>query len=104
MRRSLLTFDQQGRNPLQSPRPNRRRLPERRGLVVPRIDISALFSDSAAGREEADAAIIKAAGEIGFMTICGLPSDVPIDAASRRTLLRLFDLPEAELRKLWRQK
>ena len=72
--------------------------------MVPRIDISALFSESAAGRDQTDAAIIKAAGEIGFMTICGLPTDVPIDAASRRAILRLFDLPQAELRKLWRQK
>jgi isopenicillin N synthase-like dioxygenase len=72
--------------------------------VVPRIDISALFSDSADGRDAIDSAIIKAAGEIGFMTICGLPPDVPIDAGSRRALLRLFDLPQTELRKLWRQK
>ena len=38
------------------------------------------------------------------MTICGLPPEVPIDPASRRALLRLFDLPAGETRRLWRQK
>jgi isopenicillin N synthase-like dioxygenase len=71
--------------------------------MVQRIDISALFSDSA-GRAETDAAIIEAAGSTGFMTICGLPPDVPVDAASRRAILQLFDLPPAETRRLWRQK
>lgn len=72
--------------------------------MIPRIDVSALFSGSPARRGATDAAIMKAAGESGFMTICGLPADVPIDAASRRALLRLFDLPPAETRRLWRQK
>jgi isopenicillin N synthase-like dioxygenase len=75
--------------------------------VVPRIDISALFSGSStdgAERDAVDRAIIAAAGETGFMTIAGLPADVPIDAASRRALLRLFTLPPEETRKLWRQK
>jgi isopenicillin N synthase-like dioxygenase len=71
--------------------------------MVPRIDVSALFSDST-DRARTDAAIIEAASSIGFMTISGLPPDIPIDAQSRRTLLRLFDLPPAETRKLWRQK
>ena len=71
--------------------------------MVPRIDISALFSDSA-GRAETDAAIIAAAGSNGFMTVCGLPRAVPIDAMPRRALLRLFELPATETRKLWRQK
>jgi isopenicillin N synthase-like dioxygenase len=71
--------------------------------MVPRIDISALSSDSAE-RTRTDAAIIEAASSIGFMTISGLPPEVPIDAQSRRMLLRLFDLPPAETRKLWRQK
>jgi isopenicillin N synthase-like dioxygenase len=72
--------------------------------VVPRIDIAALFTGSQAARDETDAAIIRAAGEVGFMVVCGLPPDAPIDAQSRRALLRLFDLPGAETRKLWRQK
>lgn len=71
--------------------------------MVPRVDISALFAD-AADREATDAAILSAAGNSGFMTVCGLPRDVPIDPASRRALLRLFTLPAAETRRLWRQK
>ena len=71
--------------------------------MVPRIDISALFSESAE-HAATDAAIIAAAGFSGFMTICGLPPEVPIDPGSRRALLRLFDLPAGETRRLWRQK
>jgi isopenicillin N synthase-like dioxygenase len=71
--------------------------------VVSRVDISALFSD-AADRAATDSAILAAAGDSGFMTVCGLPRDVPVDAASRRALLRLFTLPASETRKLWRQK
>jgi isopenicillin N synthase-like dioxygenase len=72
--------------------------------VVPRIDISNLFADSAAGRARTDEAIIRAAADPGFMIVCGLPPSVPIDMQSRRALLRLFELPAAETRKLWRQK
>ena len=71
--------------------------------MVPRIDVSALFS-TAGPRAATDAAILEAAGNSGFMTVCGLPPGVPIDPASRRALLRLFELPAAETRKLWRQK
>jgi isopenicillin N synthase-like dioxygenase len=71
--------------------------------VVPRIDVSALFSET--GQCAAtESAILGAASGSGFMTICGLPADVPIDARSRRALLRLFELPAVETRKLWRQK
>ncbi len=71
--------------------------------MVLRVDISALFSESA-DRAATDAAIIGAAGSSGFMTVCGLPPNLPIDPASRRALLRLFTLPSVEARKLWRQK
>ncbi len=71
--------------------------------MVPQVDISALFSESA-GHAATDAAIITAAGSSGFMTVCGLPPEVPIDVASRRALLRLFELPGVQTRKLWRQK
>jgi isopenicillin N synthase-like dioxygenase len=71
--------------------------------VVPRIDVSALFSETAP-HTATDAAILEAANGSGFMTIGGLPPGVPIDAASRRALLRLFNLPSGETRQLWRQK
>jgi len=72
--------------------------------MIPRIDIAPLFSGPSRARAETDAAIIAAAGGSGFMTICGLPSNVPIQAEARRALLRLFDLPASATRALWRQK
>lgn len=72
--------------------------------AIPRIDIGALFEAPSPARDAADRAIAEAAAAVGFMTVTGLPSDVPIGRASRRELLRIFALPETELRKLWRQK
>jgi isopenicillin N synthase-like dioxygenase len=45
-----------------------------------------------------------AAGDDGFMTICGLPSGAASEAQARRALLSLFDLPASVTRWLWRQK
>lgn len=72
--------------------------------MIPRIDVSALFAGSPPARAATDAAIMAAASEAGFMTITGLPPDLPIDAARRRAVLRLFDLPASVTRALWRQK
>jgi isopenicillin N synthase-like dioxygenase len=72
--------------------------------MIPRIDIAPLFSPHSQAGTETDAAIIAAAGNSGFMTICGLPSSLPIQAENRRALLRLFDLPASVTRPLWRQK
>lgn len=73
-------------------------------LTLPRIDIGPLFGPPSAARDETDRAIMAAARDHGFMTVTGLPPQVPLDQATRRELLRLFSLPEAESRKLWRQK
>jgi len=73
-------------------------------LMIPRIDISALFSGRSPARDRTDAAIMAAASDAGFMTICELPPGVPIGAERRRALLRLFDLPASITRTLWRQK
>jgi isopenicillin N synthase-like dioxygenase len=72
--------------------------------MIPRIDVAALFAGPSPQRDQIDAAILAAARETGFMTIGGLPSDLPMDAGRRRALLRIFDLPPDETRKLWRQK
>lgn len=72
--------------------------------MIPRIDVAALFAGPSPQRDRVDAAILAAARESGFMTIGGLPADLPMDAAHRRALLRIFDLPPDEARKLWRQK
>ncbi len=45
-----------------------------------------------------------AAEDIGFLTIAGLPPEIPHGAEVRRNLLRIFALPPSEIRKLWRQK
>jgi isopenicillin N synthase-like dioxygenase len=71
---------------------------------IPCIDIGALFGTASRQREFADQAIMAAAATSGFMVVRGLPADVPAQRAARANLLRLFDLPESETRKLWRQK
>ncbi len=69
---------------------------------IPRIDISALFEGDEAARRRADARIATAAAEEGFMCVTGLPADVPLGPRSRADLLRIFSLPEQEIRALWR--
>ena len=71
---------------------------------IPVIDVSALFCSEAADRARTDAAILRAAAVPGFFLARNLPRAVPIDRASRIELLRLFDLPEREIRPLWRKK
>ena len=72
--------------------------------VIPRIDVAPLFAGPSPQRDRVDAAILAAARQSGFMTIGNLPADLPMKAAHRRALLRIFDLPPDETRKLWRQK
>ena len=71
---------------------------------IPCIDIAPLFRAASRERDLADQAIMAAAAASGFMVVTGLPVDVPLGRAARAQLLRLFDLPESETRKLWRQK
>ena len=72
--------------------------------AIPLIDISPLFGGPSRERTLADQAIMAAAATPGFMVVRGLASDVPAGGAVRADLLRLFQLPAAETRKLWRQK
>jgi isopenicillin N synthase-like dioxygenase len=71
---------------------------------IPSIDISALFAADPGARAATDSAIMAASAGSGFMLIRGLPDDVPLGAAVRTRLLRLFDLSPEDLRPLWRQK
>jgi isopenicillin N synthase-like dioxygenase len=71
---------------------------------IPFIDIHPLFDAPSAERTQADQAIMAAAGATGFMVVRGLPPDIPAGSAARAELLRLFQLPQSETRKLWRQK
>jgi isopenicillin N synthase-like dioxygenase len=72
--------------------------------IIPLIDISPLFGAPSPARGLIDQAIMAAAATPGFMVVRGLPPDVPAGRAARADLLRLFQLPENETRKLWRQK
>src|SRR5689334_11347688 len=72
--------------------------------MIPLIDSASLFGGPSPARQIADAAIRQAATGIGFLMMTNLPADIPMGPAARRRLLRLFDLPETEIRKLWRQK
>lgn len=71
---------------------------------IPFIDIRPLFGAPSLVRDLADRAIMTAAATSGFMVVRGFPADVPAGGAARADLLRLFQLPENETRKLWRQK
>ena len=72
--------------------------------MIPSIDIAPLFGPASPQRDAADRRIMRAAETSGFMAVTGLPEDVPHGAATRAGLLRLFSLPEAEKRKLYRRK
>jgi isopenicillin N synthase-like dioxygenase len=71
--------------------------------LIPVIPIAALFGGPSPARDATDRAILAAASDIGFLTVSGLPYET-IGAPVRRQLLRVFTLPEAERRQLWRQK
>jgi isopenicillin N synthase-like dioxygenase len=73
-------------------------------LSIPVIDVAALFDGPSPARDRTDAAIMEAASTFGFFAASALPGDVPIDRESRSQLLRLFELPPAKIRPLWRQK
>jgi isopenicillin N synthase-like dioxygenase len=70
--------------------------------LIPSINISALFSDDLAARSDVDRAIQTAAHTAGMMVVTGLPEWAVLDAPGRRELLRIFSLPESEIRALWR--
>ena len=72
--------------------------------AIPFIDISPLFGVPSRARDMTDQAIMAAAAAPGFMVVGGFPPEVPTGQAVRAELLRLFQLPEDETRKLWRQK
>lgn len=72
--------------------------------MIPAIDIAPLFAGPGAARDRTDAAIAEAAADIGFMLVGNLPSSIPIAPAQLQELKRVFALPAAEQRRLWRQK
>jgi len=72
--------------------------------VIPILDVAPLFGPASAARDAADRALMRAAAGVGFLCVTGLPAAVPHGRAARAALLRVFTLPEAEKRKLYRRK
>jgi isopenicillin N synthase-like dioxygenase len=72
--------------------------------LIPLIDVRSLFGADAAARAATDQAIMAAAADSGFLLIHGFPGGAATDTTARAQLLRLFDLPPAAIRPLWRQK
>lgn len=72
--------------------------------MIPNIDVGPLFGPASPQRDAADGAILGAAAGAGFMTVSGVPAEIPIGREARARLLKLFELPDAEKRKLWRRK
>lgn len=79
--------------------------------MIPEVDVSSLFSPEEAreqlegspGRDAVDREIRRAACDVGFMTISGAPIDALALPLSQKSLLRLFELPATEQRKLWKK-
>ncbi len=71
--------------------------------VIPTIDINTLFDPKVEESAATDRAVYAAASESGFMVITGTPHATELGADRRKSMLRLFDLPEAEQRKLWKR-
>lgn len=67
---------------------------------IPIIDIAPLFGGDT---QSADARIAGAAFESGFMVVTGHPSGLGVGPVERERLLRLFDLPMAKQRPLWKR-
>ena len=70
--------------------------------LIPQINIAPLFAEDRPARAAVDAAIFTAAQEIGFLTITGMPAPSAIDHTAKASLIRLFSLPEAKQRPLWK--
>ena len=64
--------------------------------VIPRVNVSDLFSEDGSARSVVDRAIQSAAKASGMMAVTGLPQWAALDRPSRRELLRIFSLPERD--------
>ena len=71
---------------------------------IPVLDIGTLFQGRSSERERTDAALHQGASAQGFLIVTGLPPDVPVGREARRDVLRIFDLPDSDQRRLWRRK
>ncbi len=70
---------------------------------IPVIDISALFGEAPGPCALVDRRISQAAFDIGFMVVVGHPASLKVGQAERQSLIKLFDLPMAVQRPLWKR-
>lgn len=70
--------------------------------MIPTIDIAPLHAGPAAARDAADAAILAAARDTGFMAVTGLPGDA-LNPATRQRLLAIFGLSAEAKRAMCRR-
>ena len=70
--------------------------------MTPAIDIAPLFSGPSPKRDAVDAAIMEAAGDLGFLSVTGGPGAALIAPEGRAALKSIFDVPEAVKRRLMR--
>ena len=73
-------------------------------MGIPRIDIAPLFGADHVARTVVDGAVARAAREIGFMTVTGLPQDAVLNAEGWRRLTAIFALDESGKAALYRRK
>jgi isopenicillin N synthase-like dioxygenase len=71
--------------------------------MIPNIDVSPLFAAPNEQRDEVDRAILTAATRPGFMTVTAAPGLLPVEAATRAALLRVFTLDGAQRAPLLRR-
>jgi isopenicillin N synthase-like dioxygenase len=71
--------------------------------MIPVIDVASLFGGAESDQRRVDAQICEAACEVGFMTIIGVPTHSEFGSEARSSLLRIFQIPEAEQRRLWKR-
>jgi isopenicillin N synthase-like dioxygenase len=72
--------------------------------VIPVIDVGPLFAVDPAAWVLADRGLFAAARETGFVSIRGLPAEVPLGPAARARLLAILALGEGEKQRLYRRK
>src|SRR5262249_12542533 len=71
---------------------------------IPLIDVAALFHGPAPNGHNTAEKIAAAAGDAGFSCARVFPADLPTDRSSREDILRIFRLPDPQIRPLWRRK
>lgn len=73
-------------------------------MMIPVIDARPLFGSEPAAQRRADAELLAAAREVGFVCVGRLPGDLPLGGAARERLLSIFGLADSARARLYRRK